>query len=76
MSNQKIVVDCAKGTTSYVPLSAAEIAERDQMAAAAAEEQAKRLAEEAALSSAKQAGQDKLKGLGLTDLEIAAITGA
>ena len=76
MSNQKIVVDCAKGTTSYVPLSAAEIAERDQQAAAFAEEKAKREAEEAALSSAKQAGQDKLKGLGLTDLEIAAITGA
>lgn len=76
MSNQKIVVDCAKGTTSYVPLSAAEIAERDQMAAAAAEAQTQREAEEAALSAAKQAGQDKLKGLGLTDLEIAAITGA
>jgi hypothetical protein len=30
----------------------------------------------AALAAAKQAAQDKLKGLGLTDLEIAAITGA
>lgn len=76
MSNQKIVVDCAKGTTSYVPLSAAEIAERDQMAAAAAEERFKKETEEAALSAAKQAAQDKLKALGLTDLEIAAITGA
>ncbi len=33
-------------------------------------------AEAAALSAAKQAAQDKLKALGLTDLEIAAITGA
>jgi hypothetical protein len=32
MNNLKIVFDCEKQTTSYVPLSAAEIAERDTRA--------------------------------------------
>ena len=36
----------------------------------------KQQAEEAALAAARQGAQDKLKALGLTDLEIAAITGA
>ena len=33
-------------------------------------------AEQASLAAAKQAAQDKLKALGLTDLEIAALVGA
>ena len=73
MSNQKIVVDCAKGTTSYVPLSAAELAEQDQMAAAAAEEQAKREADEAAKAEAKASAEAKLAELGLSADEIAAL---
>jgi hypothetical protein len=73
MSNQKIVVDCAKGTTSYVPLSAAEIAERDQMAAAAAEVQAQREADEAAKAAAKASAEAKLAELGLSADEIAAL---
>lgn len=40
----KIVYDCAKQTTSYIPLSGAEIAERE--AAAAAAEAARKAAEE------------------------------
>ena len=39
----KIIYDCEKKTTSYVPLSGAEIAERE---AAAAAEAARRAAEE------------------------------
>ena len=73
MSNQKIVVDCAKGTTSYVPLSAAEIAERDQMAAAAAEAQTQREADEAAKAAAKASAQAKLAELGLSADEIATL---
>ena len=46
MSNMKIVVDCDKGVTSYLPLSAAEIAQQDQMAAAASEADANRVIEE------------------------------
>jgi hypothetical protein len=47
--------------------------EADQTAQAAKKTQEE--AEAAALSAAKQAAQDKLKALGLNDLEIAAITG-
>jgi hypothetical protein len=35
MSNIKVIYDCEKKTTSYVPLSGAEIAEREAMAAEA-----------------------------------------
>lgn len=52
-------------------LNAEELA---QLEADTAEQEAKE-AEAAALAAAKQAAQDKLKALGLTDLEIAAITG-
>lgn len=72
----KIVVDCSTGETEVLPLTAEEIAQREADAAAYAERKAQEDAEAAALSAAKQAGQDKLKALGLTDLEIAAITGA
>ena len=36
MSNMKVIYDCEKKTTSYVPLSGAEIAEREAAAAEAA----------------------------------------
>ena len=36
----KVIYDCEKKTTSYVPLSGAEIAERETAALAYAEEQA------------------------------------
>ena len=36
MSNMKIIYDCEKKTTSYVPLSGAEIAEREATALEAA----------------------------------------
>jgi len=42
MSNTKIVYDCEKKTTSYVPLSGAEIAEREAQAAAFAAQEAAR----------------------------------
>ena len=77
MSEQltKIVVDCATGKQTILPLTPAEIAQRDQDAAAAAEAQAQREAEEAVTAASKQSAQEKLKELGLTDAEIAAITG-
>lgn len=77
MSEQltKIVVDCATGKQTILPLTPAEIAQRDQDAAAAAEAQAQREAEEALQAGLKQSAQEKLKGLGLTDAEVSAITG-
>lgn len=71
---KKLIVDIAKGTQEYVDLTPAEIAERDQMAAQAAEERAEREAAEAAKADAKLAAQAKLQALGLTGEEIAAIT--
>ena len=72
----KIVVDCTTGIQEVVELTDAEIA--DLEAAAAQEEQDRLAAEaEAAQKAAlKQAAQDKLKALGLTDLEVAALVGA
>jgi len=72
----KIVVDCSTGEVQEIALTAEEIAEREAMAAEYAAQKAQEDADKAALSAAKQAAQDKLKALGLTDLEIAAITGA
>ena len=75
MSEQltKIVVDCATGKQTIVPLTPAEIAQRDQDAAAAAEEQAKREAEEAAKAAAAESAKAKLAALGLTEDEINAL---
>jgi hypothetical protein len=73
MAEMKIVVDCTKGTTAHLPLSAAEIAQRDQDAAAAAEAQAQREAEEAAKAAAKEAALAKLQEIGLTVEEATAV---
>ena len=74
MSLNKIVVDCAKGTQTIVPLTAQEIAERDQQAAKFVEEQAKREADAKALQALKDSAKAKLTaGEKLTDEEAAAI---
>ena len=73
MAQTKIVVDCTKGTTAYLPLSAAEIAQRDQDGAAAAVVQAEREAAEAAKAAAKEAALAKLEALGLTVEEATAV---
>ncbi len=61
---------------TVIALTSEEIAAREARAAEAAAEQAQREKEAADLAAAKQSAQDKLAELGLTDLEIAAITGA
>jgi hypothetical protein len=66
MAETKIVVDCTKGTIAYLPLSAAEIAQRDQDAAAAAETIAQLEADKAAQIAAKETALAKLQVLGLT----------
>lgn len=70
----KLIVDVSKGTHEYVALTPAEIAERDQMAAQHAAEQAEREAAATAEADAKLAAQAKLAALGLTGEEVAAIT--
>ena len=72
----KLIVDCSTGVTTEVELTADEIAQREADAAAFAEQKAAEEAAEQTKAAAKQAAQDKLKALGLTDLEVAALVGA
>jgi F0F1-type ATP synthase epsilon subunit len=76
MSEQltRIEVDCSTGEQKVIPLTAAEIAELDQMRAKAEEEAAQRKAEEEAKAAAKAAAEAKLAALGLTSEEIAALS--
>jgi hypothetical protein len=68
----KLVVDCATGAQTYVPLSEEEIAEREALAAQAAEEQAAREAAEAELEALKASARAKLvSGQPLTEEEAA-----
>lgn len=68
----KLVVDCATGAQTYVPLSAEEIAEREAMAAQAAEEQAAREAADAEREALKASARAKLvSGQPLTEEEAA-----
>jgi hypothetical protein len=71
---KKLVVDLAKGTQEYIDLTPAEIAERDQMQAAAEERQAQREAEAAAKEELKISARAKLvAGEPLTDEEAAVL---
>ena len=77
----KVVVCCcgnceAEGheKEQTIPLTAEEIAANEAAALQAAEEQAAREAEEAAKAAAKESANAKLKALGLSDEEIAALS--
>jgi hypothetical protein len=75
----KIIVDLSKPKgerESIIPLTKAEIAERDAMAVQAESERLEREALEAEKAAAKESANDKLAALGLSPEEIAAITGA
>lgn len=69
----KIVVDCSTGEQTVVPLTAEEIAQREADAAAYATRKAEEEAEAAAIATAKASATSKLKALGLSDSEIAAL---
>ena len=74
MPQYKLVVDCTTGKQEYIALTPAEIAERDQMAAQAAEAQAQKEADAQALADLKASAKAKLTaGEPLTDEEAAAI---
>ena len=70
---KKLVINVEKGTQEYVDLTPAEIAERDQMQAQAAEDALKREQDQAAIEAAKESAKVKLASLGLTPEEIAAL---
>jgi hypothetical protein len=70
----KVVVDCTSGKQTVLPLTAAEIAQRDQEIAAYAELKAKQEAEAEALAALKESAKAKLTaGEPLTDEEASAI---
>ena len=69
----RIEVNCATGEVTEIPLTPAEIADRDQQAAQAAADAAKREADAQAIADAKLSAQAKLQALGLTGAEIAAL---
>ena len=69
----KVVIDCATGESSYIPLTPEEIAEREEMAAQAEAERLEREAAEQAKAEAKASAESKLQALGLSEAEIAAL---
>jgi hypothetical protein len=69
----KIVVDCSTGEQTIVPLTEAELIQRETDAAAYAAQKAIEEAEAAAKATAKASAEKKLKALGLSDAEIAAL---
>ena len=73
---EKVIVDCSTGEQTVVPLTAEEIAELEAAAAQAEQDRLAAEAEAAQKAALKQAAQDKLKALGLSDLEVAALVGA
>ena len=74
MTMNKIVVDCSTGKTTITPLTAQEIAERDQAAAKYAQDKAKAEADAQALAALKESAKAKLvAGEPLTEDEAAAL---
>jgi hypothetical protein len=70
----KLVVDCSTGIATEVPLTAEELAQRETDRLAYEAQESERLAAEEAKETAKASANAKLKALGLTADEIAAIT--
>ena len=70
----KIVVDCATGISTEVPLTEAELEQREIDRLAWEAQEAERLAAEAEQEALKASANAKLAALGLTEDEIAAIT--
>lgn len=69
-----IEVNCTTGEVIERPLTAEEITQREEDAAAYAIEKAERETAEAAAQAAKESAQSKLAALGLTAEEIAALS--
>jgi hypothetical protein len=66
----KVVVNCADGTSQYIPLSAEELAQREVDRAAYEAAEAERLAAEEALAALKASAKAKLvAGTPLTEEE-------
>ena len=69
----KVIVDCATGESTTVPLTEAELAQRETDRLAYEAEQAELKAVEKAKAQAEASAVAKLQALGLTANEIAAL---
>jgi hypothetical protein len=69
----KVIVDCATGESTTVPLTEAELAQREIDRVAYEAQEAERLATESAKAEAQSSAIAKLEALGLTADEIAAL---
>lgn len=69
----KVVVDCATGESTTVPLTEAELAQRETDRLAYEAEQVELEAAQKAKAEAEASAVAKLKALGLTAQEIAAL---
>jgi hypothetical protein len=70
----KVVVDCATGESTTVPLTEAELAQREIDRVAFEASEAERKAAEQAQENLKASANAKLLALGLTEAEVAALT--
>jgi hypothetical protein len=70
----KVIVDCSTGESTTVPLSPEELEQRELDRLAFEQAEAERKAAEEEKETLKASANSKLKALGLTDAEIAAIT--
>jgi len=70
----KLVVDCSTGEATEVPLSEAELQQREADRLAFEQAEAERLAAEAEQLALKESANAKLLALGLTEAEVAALT--
>jgi hypothetical protein len=70
----KVVVDCATGESTTVPLTEAELAQREIDRVAYEAQEAERKAAEQAQEALKASANAKLLALGLTEAEVAALT--
>jgi hypothetical protein len=70
----KVIVDCATGESTTVPLTEAELAQREIDTAAFEASEAERQAAEQAQEALKASANAKLLALGLTEAEVAALT--
>jgi hypothetical protein len=69
----KVIVDCATGESTTVPLTEAELAQREIDRVAAEAQEAERKATEQEQAELKASANAKLLALGLTEAEIAAL---
>jgi hypothetical protein len=70
----KVIVNCADGTSEIVPLTEAEIEQRELDRLAFEQAEAERKAAEEEKLALQESANAKLLALGLTEAEIAAIT--